>query len=96
MGLINVDYGDTIYKSQQLQELSDEITNEICPKLQGYREELSFSWAGDSNQKFDKKYIKEINELQTTISEIKSIGEKLGTNAKMLRAAEDMAKMLWG
>ena len=96
MGIINIDFSDTISKASQIKEKADTIAGISRNNMSGDVENLVSSWKGDSSSEYYKKYNKYNNTVKSKAQEISRIAQDLEKAAKRLKDAEVFGVSLFG
>ena len=89
MGLIHIDYDDTIRKAQKIKGKAETIMSDCNGKMTSYQQSLSGAWKGDSSKEFVKKYNKNKKQLSNSAKTIRNTAQSLENLAKTLKKVDE-------
>ena len=95
MANIELNYQDTINKSEQLIDLTAEIKNICRNDLEDIKSTCNSVWKGDASEAYQKKIGQLQSKIEKRVRSIETTANSLGKTAKRLRQAEELAKSIF-
>lgn len=90
MAFIDIDFGDTIGKAEQIKEKAEEINSISCANLGQDFDRLASAWKGDSGELYISKALKINRTIANKSDELKKTAEALKGKAERLRKVEEL------
>lgn len=95
MAIIELNYQDTINKSEQLIDLTTDIKNICRNDMEDIKSTCNSVWKGDASEVYQKKLCQLQSKIEKRARNIESTANSLGKTAKRLRQAEELAKSIF-
>lgn len=95
MAIIELNYQDTIHKSEQLIELSADVKNICRNDIEDIKNTCNSVWKGDASTAYQKKLTQIQAKIEKRARSIESTADSLGKTAKRLKRAEEFANSIF-
>ncbi len=96
MGLINIDYWDTLKKADQLDALANELRAVAARDLQNLQSGVGKSWKGSSAELYKKRTQSFSRQVEAQAKELQNVAGSLRAAAEFYRRVEAASHALFG
>lgn len=95
MAIIELNYQDTINKSEQLIELTSDIKSICRNDIEAIKNTCNSVWKGDAGVEYQKKLSQIQSKIEKRSRSIESTADSLGKTARRLKRAEEAANAIF-
>lgn len=95
MAIIELNYQDTINKSEQLIDLATDIKNICRDDMEDIKSTCNSVWKGDASEAYQKKFSQLQSKIEKRARNIENTANSMGKTARRLRQAEEIAKSIF-
>ena len=95
MAIIELNYQDTINKSEQLIELTADIKNICRNDIEDIKNTCNSVWKGDASVAYQKRLSQIQSKIEKRAGSIESTANSLGKTARCLKRAEEAANSIF-
>jgi len=96
MGLIDIDYRDTLRKADQLERLASELRGISTRELQNLRSGVGRSWWGSSAEMYKKRSVTLSRQIESQARDMQRMANSLRQSAERYRRLEILSKTIFG
>ena len=96
MGIIDIDWRDTINKAEQLESLAGDLQRVIDNELQRLQDAAGNRWQGAAAELYRKKARTFVQQMQSEQKELRNLALSLKKTAQVYRDLEKLGNTIFG